>query len=353
MATVRKRMQRRIFRGYPVPAQRNARSLQSQGPYLYWMTDETGASFIKRCEKSNCRNAQASIARINGTGTMGFEVRGDTLYIVAASAIYSCPLDDCGVPTALVHNVAPLATAFDDANVYWLERGLAAIFSCPLAGCVRPTRRNVGGPVPIELAVDDTRLYWTQGPLNFSSPAAIAWVPKDDVSPLTSILVSGLRRAMGLTLHDGFLYWSNSHNFGAVMRCPVTGCIGGAPEILADGQNCPLYTTRFDDQLFWMNGLSIPQTTHNSGRPIEIHGCILDVCSSTNEVIVEGTGGGFGLRVTALPNTSNPPALPPREMVVDSDFIYWFGDVSELNEADPENWETDASIRRAERRVRR
>ena len=331
---------------YPVPAQVNARSLHSEGSRLYWMVDETGVTVVNRCEKSDCRSSVTPIARINGSGMAGFFVRGDTMYLIGSSAIYACSVDDCAAPQRLVYNVAPQAVAFDDANVYWTERGLAAVFSCPLTGCARPTRKNVGGPVPVELAVDETRLYWTQGPVNFSNPAAIALVSKDD-SVLTDVLVSGLRRAMGLTVDSGYLYWSNSDISGDVMRCPVSGCVGGTPQVLAARQDSPLLVTRFDDHLFWVNGLSISHTTHNLGRAIEIHSCTLERCASTNQIIAVSTGGGFGFRVNALPFTTNPPALPPREMVVDSDFVYWLGDVSYV-ESDPENFATDTSIRRAE-----
>jgi hypothetical protein len=336
---------------WPVPRQRNARSLRSDGPYLYWMADDPGESVIWRCEKRDCGGTQTAVMRRGTAGLyLGFEVRGDTLYVVGPQAILSCRASDCSDPRAIVANIVPLAVAFDDANVYWSQSHEARIFSCPLTGCAKPIPTSIVGTVALGLAVDATRLYWIAADTAYPGPpVAVLSAPKDG-SQVATALADRQNQAAALTIHNGFAYWTTSFTLGTMARCPVAGCASTGPEILAEAQYYPHFVNPSDDVIFWMNGASAPDTPSKFGRPVQILSCQAAGCSSTTEVLDEGGGGGFGVRANATWNTFEAQALPAREMVVDDEAIYWFGDIVDASPATAFGSLTDASIRRTERR---
>jgi hypothetical protein len=335
---------------WPVPGQRNARGLRSEGPYLYWLVDEPGFSVLKRCEKRDCRRSQTSVARFAFTGNiMGFEIRGETLYAVARQAIFRCPLDNCSEPKTIGPTITPIAVAFDDDNVYWSTRAEKKIFSCPLAGCTQPIRTLFSGTLALDLAVDATRLYWIAGDGTYPHPpVAVFSAPKDGSGEPTA-LAARQNQASALTVHDGFVYWATSYTLGAVARCAITGCPGGEPELLAERQYFPLFVNPAAGAVFWMNGAGAVSMVSTIERPVQILGCQLGDCAATTVVLGEGNGGGFGVRANAVWKPFEGEALAAREMVVDDEAVYWFGDVVNAMPSAPLGSQTDATIRKTER----
>jgi hypothetical protein len=92
-----------------------------------------------------------------------------------------------------------------------------------------------------------------------------------------------------------------------------------------------------------MNG---PTPAGGVGRSVEIRDCKLPDCEATIQSLDRGIGSGYA--VVASGNTAGVDmALPPREMAVDEDAIYWFGDVVDLVPGNPDAFdEVDASLRR-------
>jgi hypothetical protein len=142
-------------------------------------------------------------------------------------------------------------------------------------------------------------------------------------------------------MRDGFVYWTTSFTLGAVVRCPIAGCPSDGPELFVDRQYFPRFVHPADDFLFWMNGASAPDTASSPGCPVQILGCQLASCTATTELFDEGMGGGYGVRTRLL---------PPSEMVVDSQAIYWIGDVVNAGPSPPLWSAVDVSIRRTARR---
>jgi hypothetical protein len=248
----------------------------------------------------------------------------------------------------LVSSIAPEAVAFDDAKVYWSARADARIFSCPLDGCAAPTPVISTGTAALELAVDATHFYWIAAGAGYAGRAiAIFSAPKDGSSAPREI-AGRQNQAAGLVVRDGFAYWSNSFTLGAVARCPIDGCATGEPEILAAGQYFPQFADPAGDVLFWMNGAGAPDLS-GVDRPVQLLSCSLADCSSTTEVLGEGRAGSFGVRANAPWRVSEIAALPAREMVVDSDAVYWFGDVVNAVPSAPTGSQVDVALRRTER----
>ncbi|MET0594399.1 MAG: hypothetical protein ABW133_16980 [Polyangiaceae bacterium] len=340
---------------WPLPGQRNARALTSEGAYLYWLANQSAKHVLLRCEKADCGHTVTAVSRpaVNMT-LLGFAIRGDMIYLVADTAFFSCPLADCSAPKLLVYDVKPIAAAFDDAHIYWSQQDVASgqvlnkILSCPLTGCAKPNLR-LNGVMAVDLLVDDSRLYWIAGNTYPGISVRISSMPKDGSGPVTH-LVDGQNQLASFALHDGFVYFTTSTTLGTIARCPVTGCDASGPEVLADRQNYPNFVNPSADGLFWMNGPAGPDIGRLD-RPVQIVGCQMPACGSSIETLDQGTGGGFALRANAYWNGTDVPALPAREMVTDDDAIYWIGDL--IGRAPPgqtSQKEIDASIRRTEKR---
>jgi len=336
-----------IVPSWPVAAQRNARSLHSEGLYLYWIADRGQGSAILRCEKRDCANTQTPVHQRERDQTLlGMEVRGDFIYVVQPQGIYSCRTSDCTTLTAVVADIKPSAVAFDEDHVYWSNRLDSKIYSCPLAGCgPRDVSVRINGTDALELAVDATTLYWISGDSAYPHPPSFLMSAPKDGSVPPKALALRQNQAASLRLHNGFVFWATSFTVGTVAQCPLAGCRGDQPEILADHQYFPLFVDVVADAIFWMNGSSAP----GDPRPVQIASCQPASCSSTLEVLDQGTGGSRGAR-RRTPGTFGDAMVAPRELAVDDDAVYWFGDVVNLGPPGNEVIVVDASIRRTERR---
>jgi hypothetical protein len=338
---------------WPVPLQRNARSLRSERSHLYWIADQSGFSEIRRCEKSACATTISTLVKIPTTSALSsMEIRGDTIYAVDTLRILSCPVGGCSTPHVVVANVNVAAVAFDDSHVYWSQReldpgsphGKDTIYACPLTGCMQGT--PVLSADASELAVDASSLYWLAGDVDYQRKTIAVMSALKDGSAAPTLLASQQNLAVSLVLRDGFVYWATSFTLGTVARCPIAGCPSDGPELFVDHQYFPHFVNPADDFLFWMNGAPVSSQPE---RAIQILGCQLPSCTSTTQLIDEGEGGGYGVRAAAN-FRGELPSLPPSEMVVDSEAIYWIGDVVNASASTWPAWAIDVSIRRTERR---
>jgi hypothetical protein len=341
--------------GWPVALQQNARSLRNDGSFLYWIADESGFGEVRRCEKSACAGTMSTLMKIPASSALSsIEIRGDTIYAVDTLRILSCPVDGCTTPHVVVTNVNVAAVAFDDFNVYWSQRLFDAgsphqketIYACPLTGCTQGT--PVHSADASELAVDATSLYWIAGDVDYQRrPIAVMSAPKDGSAP-PRLLAPRQNLAVSLVLRDGFVYWATSFTLGTVARCAIAGCPSDGPELLVDHQYFPHFVNPADDFLFWMSGAPASQPPE---RPVQILGCQLPSCASTTQSFDEGLGGAYGVRIAVNVNVRGAaPSLPPSEMVVDSEAIYWIGDVVNAPSSPAQKLAVNAAIRRTERR---
>jgi hypothetical protein len=257
----------------------------------------------------------------------------------------------CSSPTVIVTGVQPVAAAFDESKVYWSQRNdvNSNIYTCPLTGCAKGT--PILATDAIDIAVDATRIYWIVGDVTYPrSPIAIMSAPKDG-SAAPTMLAAHQNQAASLVLRDEFVYWVTSFTVGAVARCPVAGCPSDGPELLSRDQHFPHFVNPDGHALFWMNGASAPDKPSSVERPVQIMGCQLSNCASSTEVLDEGLGGGYGVRAAATWKSFEAVSSPPREMVVDSEAIYWMADVVNAGVAGaPLGSVVDVAIRRTERR---
>jgi hypothetical protein len=174
------------------------------------------------------------------------------------------------------------------------------------------------------VAVDATHLYWTTSSADIN-PVAVMSAPKVEMAK-ESPIVTGQHLAASLVVRDGFVYWANSYTLGSIQRCPVTGCVDGKPEMLADSQFYPRTLNVDGDVLFWVTGINAPGNNQIGNN--QIFSCQIGNCAATIEVRDEGNING---------------------MVVDSEAIYWLHVVATTTLPSSQRIVADVSIRRTPR----
>jgi hypothetical protein len=104
-------------------------------------------------------------------------------------SIQTCTPTDCngGMPRVFVNGRAgPSSLVIDRTGLYWLEVTdssvvndfVYSIRTCPVSGCVGGPRLLASGVKPRSLAVDDSFVYWINGPPFSQAPAPIMRVAK-------------------------------------------------------------------------------------------------------------------------------------------------------------------------------
>lgn len=114
---------------------------------------------------------------------------------------------------------APEDIAVDATRVYWTDTTAGTVSSAPLAGG-SVTVLATGQAKPLRLAVDDTQVYWSN-----NLGGAIMHAPKDG-SGGAAVLASATQPA-GVAVLDGYVYWANdgadANGQASVQRVSVNG----------------------------------------------------------------------------------------------------------------------------------
>ncbi len=183
-------------------------------------------------------------------------------------------------------------------------------------------------PAQIEVVGDD--LYVTETGL-FPGDGALARVPKQGGA--LERVVPNQAHPWGLSVADGYVYWSNASFPGAVLRLSITD---GAVDTLVDGLDTPT-AVAFDAGVLFTAEIF-------TGRILGVH------ADFTVDEIATGQGHPFNIAADggvmvfhAAPNSEGPHALrryedgvvsdlyadvaEPRGLIVDGDDVY-FGTVS-------------------------
>lgn len=153
----------------------------------------------------------------------------------------------------------PVAIAVDDVNVYWVNQG----DSNPNTGSVRQSAKGAGTgrtiltlsggeDQPSDIAVDATSVYWT----NRVNPGTVKKAPIGGGAVVTLADKQGAPTGIAVDSADagpsGYIYWTNFGS-GFVMRLPKVLPEGGAPFVLASGQNNPFSITVDLLNVYWVN----------------------------------------------------------------------------------------------------
>lgn len=159
---------------------------------------------------------------VSGPGTVNrIVVDSSNVYWGTPSSLTSMPLDG-GTLVTRESGKGVGGIAVDTASIYWLP----PIKKAPLSGG-SPTILAAAGRAMIDLTVDATSVYWTDGSSG-GQGGSVRKVPLDGGA--TTILATGGQPTM-LTVDCQSVYWTDSSN-GTVMKVPLDG---GAATLLATG----------------------------------------------------------------------------------------------------------------------
>jgi hypothetical protein len=237
--------------------------------HLYWRElEETDmfAAKIRGCRKDACPSTTVTYGGDNTGAYMDpeipFSVAAGTVcwaswsnhdgpaYTTAVASIDCCPREGCDSPRTVIDGLADVTgLAVDDTNVYWYTQGDDALLRCGLGGCEAPQLLAVG----VWLTASDDRYVYGVG-------KEIARVRKDG-SEKAQILQPVLQENTGeqphLAIDDQRIYWGPDGG-GRLVSCPLDGCNGSPPTLLARGIGRLDALVASGSELFWIEGWPDP-----------------------------------------------------------------------------------------------
>ena len=142
--------------------------------------------------------------------------------------------------------------------------------------------------------------YWVAS--DTQTGDAIRRVATDGASPVETI-TTGQNQTSSLSVHEPYVYFTNSDSIGSVLRCPVTGCPSG-PTVLASALAFPTSVVADDTTAYWIDIGYAPNTPDGSLGACAVAGC--------------------GARVTALATSQSFWNYSGRTATaIDDQYIYW------------------------------
>jgi hypothetical protein len=242
---------------------------------------------IKSCPLAGC-DGGAPFAIAAGAIVIDIAAAGGNIYWTnggTAPGVEYCQTTGCpgGTGLALADSGAPGGIALDGVNVYWVEsKSGGRVLSCALTGC--PNAKLVTtGTFPYDVALDGPVVYFT----NSTSPGDIASCAKTGCGTPT-VVAPGPNGTLYVAVARGNVYFNDS--LGNVLMCPVTGCGGGAPAVVASGIS-PNDLAADDASVYFVNG--------NAGIQL----CPLAGCGDAGPTSLSDASG--------------------THLVVDDNFVYW------------------------------
>lgn len=207
--------------------------------YIYWSTNNNaGQATIGRAPLSG--NATPQVEFIGGLmGARALAITKDYIYWAnGANAIGRADINGTNVNDSFLISVGigiPTALAVDETNgyIYWSNQATGTIGQAPLTGDSTQIKSSFIDPlgVPSGLAVDKANgfLYWT---LNSSAGnGRIGRAPLTGGGTPNRTYLVGLFGAQGITVDDTYLYWANGPS--SIGRAPLDGSTAPLPNFIS------------------------------------------------------------------------------------------------------------------------
>jgi hypothetical protein len=252
-------------------------------------------------------------------------------------SIWSCPTSGCsgGSPELLVGGQSgPTSLMVTSTNAYWVNATNGSVARCGLGGCglmAEALAPPGSGAVNLAVTASSNDVFWTTNGSQVkrtnktsvvttlfadhqndafaialsSDSTTLAWsslapgsvlVAKTtggaaDAGPAIAS-VSGQPQPRSVAIYGSNVYWADDEDGGAVLSCPVTGCVG-APTPIALGRASPGGLAVDASGVYWFDA----------------HGAAILHCP------LEGCDGA--------PDVIATTDAPPRAIAIDAVYVYY------------------------------
>jgi len=233
----------------PVPVQRRNRIVATNNE-IFWL-GKTSSDALLSCPTAGCGMNLPGLKTGHGLDTpRGLSLIGDKLVVAQRFAATICEqAGGCATVSGAGADSMQSAT-MDESKVYWAEStDPAGLYSVTRAsGAVQRLTQDRGQVV--RLLGEDLYVQRTLS-------EDIYRCARTGCSGVGTQVVTGTGNSTSMVVDDRGIYWTVRGNdtaaTGEVRSCPLAGCGGAAPAVLASGLAQPTDLTLQGDFLFWVN----------------------------------------------------------------------------------------------------
>jgi len=193
----------------------------------------------------------------------------------------------------------PIDVAVDESRVVWTEFAPGRpgrILSCPKSGCIGSPAVLVQQGAPEIVVLGGGTMFWVDGQ-GEKGDRRILRCDGDCAQPPT-VIASGLSNPENLAIDERHVYWTDLVD-ETVLACPLDGC-AGAPTVLTSGENN-------------VSGIAVDATSLYYGAYTQVAKCPLDGCAH----------GRMVLASTVDRSPWGTSIATPSAIAVDPTTVYW------------------------------
>jgi hypothetical protein len=297
-----------------VPQQSGAIEVFVDDERLYWVTFAENQlappQSLRGCLKDQCASTEVTyyISSLEGPG-LDVALDGVNVYWYrmginsTPSAVLWCPRTGCGQggPQIVIENIDETSIATDGTFLYWASQQETSVFRCALGNCAATeTALAQTQASPRNLAMSGGYAYWIASDSLASS--AVRRVATDGTSPAEDV-ATGQNATSSVTVHEPYVYFTDSIAVGTVLRCPVTGCPSG-PTVVASGLPFPRGVVADDANAYWVN----------VGN---------DMTIAPDGSFAKCAVGGCGANATTVASSETFVNAGDHAVAIDGAYVYW------------------------------